>query len=232
LAALWTNKNEQLLAGTIHTQLDMGAGGREVLVLMIRARQSCILPKLVEDYLVKEGVYINSNNSSTSNNNNNNLIKEAISSTSKLDLVVDTVLKNKGNGNGKLIFCHFKKEIDEIKMRLESNRMTVAVLDGRVRKRMDIINGSNDVIILQIQTGCEGLNLQDNYSEVYFVSPDWNPAVEDQAVARCHRIGQTKKVVVYRFVMSDFIDSDTLDLNKTIENRINSVQENKRGFYI
>ena len=229
LAALWTNKNEQLLAGTIHTQLEMGAGGREVLVLMIRARQSCILPKLVEDYLVKEGVYITSNNSTS---NNNNLIKEAISSTSKLDLVVDTVLKNKGNGNGKLIFCHFKKEIDEIKMRLESNRMTVAVLDGRVRKRADIINGSNDVIILQIQTGCEGLNLQDNYSEVYFVSPDWNPAIEDQAVARCHRIGQTKKVVVYRFVMSDFIDSDTLDLNKTIENRINSVQENKRGFYI
>ena len=229
LAALWTNKNEQLLSGTIHTQLEMGTGGRELLVLMIRARQSCILPKLVEDYLVKEGVYINSNNN---NNNNNNLIKEAISSTSKLDLVVDTVLKNKGNGNGKLIFCHFKKEIDEIKMRLESNRMTVAVLDGRVRKRMDIINGSNDVIILQIQTGCEGLNLQDNYSEVYFVSPDWNPAIEDQAVARCHRIGQTKKVVVYRFVMSDFIDSDTLDSNKTIENRINSVQENKRGFYI
>ena len=67
---------------------------------------------------------------------------------------------------------------------------------------------------------------------MYFVSPDWNPAVEDQAVARCHRIGQTKKVVVYRFVMSDFIHSDTLDLSKTIENRINSVQENKRGFYI
>jgi hypothetical protein len=56
-----------------------------------------------------------------------------------------------------------------------------------------------DVLILQIQTGCEGINLQDKYSEVYFVSPSWNPAVEDQAIARCHRIGQKKNVCVFKF---------------------------------
>ena len=46
-----------------------------------------------------------------------------------------------------------------------------------------------DVLILQIKSGCEGLNLQD-YNQVYFVSPHWNPAVEDQAIARAYRIGQ------------------------------------------
>ena len=60
-----------------------------------------------------------------------------------------------------------------------------------------------DVLILQIQTCCEGLNLQ-QFSEVYFVSPDWNPSIEDQAIARCHRFGQTEPVIVFRFTMASF----------------------------
>lgn len=56
-----------------------------------------------------------------------------------------------------------------------------------------------DVLLIQIKSGSEGLNLQ-AYNNVYFTSPHWNPAVEDQAVARAHRIGQTKNVNVYHFV--------------------------------
>jgi SNF2 family DNA or RNA helicase len=79
------------------------------------------------------------------------------------------------------------------------------------------------VLILQIQTGCEGLNLQENYSEIYFVSPHWNPAVEEQAIARCHRIGQKKEVFVYRFEMGNFVE----DL-RTIENYVDNVQIRKK----
>jgi SNF2 family DNA or RNA helicase len=233
----WTNKNEKILAETIHKELNMKVSGKDILVLMMRARQSCILPKMVEGYLVKEGYLLKEGQLNNNNNNYNNLLKDALVSTSKLDSVISAILKNKGNGNGKLIFCHYKQEIDEIAYKLKANRMTVAILDGRVKKRADIINGTNEVIILQIQTGCEGLNLQDNYSEIYFVSPNWNPAIEDQAIARCHRIGQKKTVIIYRFVMNDFLDEDLgleNDKNegKTIENHIYNIQENKRGFYL
>ena len=76
-------------------------------------------------------------------------------------------------------------------------------------------------------TGCEGLNLQE-YSEIYFVSPHWNPAVEDQAVARCHRIGQTEPVKVFRFKM-DYLDEENDDI--CIEQYAEEVLEKKREFF-
>ena len=76
---------------------------------------------------------------------------------------------------------------------------------------------------MQIQTGCEGLNLQENYSEVYFVSPHWNPAVEDQAIARCHRIGQKNSTSVYYPLFENTIEGaiyDILNRKKKIISRL------------
>jgi hypothetical protein len=107
------------------------------------------------------------------------------------------------------VFCHFRGEIDYIQSRLTTAfpSLVVRYLDGRTKEneRRQILapDAQVDVLILQIQTCCEGLNLQ-QFSEVYFVSPDWNPSVEDQAIARCHRFGQTEPVVVFRFVMAPF----------------------------
>jgi hypothetical protein len=86
-----------------------------------------------------------------------------------------------------------------------------------------------DILILQIQTGCEGLNLQENYSEIYFVSPHWNPAIEDQAIARCHRIGQTKPVYVERFEMSNFPEEENNIIPRTVDNYVYSIQDFKRN---
>ena len=134
--------------------------------------------------------------------------------SSKIHAVVESVLANKANGTGKLIFCHFREEIDSIVHLLrEGGISTICAFDGRLSQAERILRLKQDfeVIVLQIQTGCEGLNLQKNFSEIYFVSPHWNPAIEDQAIARCHRIGQTKQVHVFRFTMNSFVQDNTLD---------------------
>lgn len=231
---LWTNQKEMLLSEEIHSALPFShvsaEKGRDaikglknggILSLMLHARQTCILPKLMTNKLQK--LYHEGTISDYAT------YKDVFNCSSKLDSLVATILERKENGNGKLIFCHFREEIDEIATRLRNAGITmVATFDGRTSnsKRFEILNQKNEVLILQIQTGCEGLNLQENYSEIYFVSPHWNPAIEDQAIARCHRIGQKKSVLVKRFEMGNFFDPDIQ--TRTVDNYVEAVQENKR----
>jgi hypothetical protein len=137
--------------------------------------------------------------------------------SSKISKVVRTILSRKDNGKRKIVFCHFRGEIDHIQARLVTAfpSLVVRYLDGRTseseRRVILAPDACVDVLILQIQTCCEGLNRQ-HFSEVYFVSPDWNPAVEDQAVARCHRFGQTEPVSVFRFIMAPLRIRATLEI--------------------
>ena len=104
----------------------------------------------------------------------------------------------------------------------------IVIFDSRLglAKRMKLLNETViEVLIIQIKTGSEGLNLQKNFSEIYFVSPNWNPAIQDQAIARCHRIGQTKDVQVFHYIMDSFDDENRLI---TMDKYIELVLEDKR----
>lgn len=190
-----------------------------VLVSMLRARQSCIMTSLMHDWVANlcvEGIipedYIHNTKY-----------------TSKIDHIIHILVQRRDNGKGKIIFCHFKHEIDTIAQRLNNSGIkNVFIYDGRNSgtNTLNTIMQFADIVILQIQTGCEGLNLQKKFSEIYFTSPHWNPFVEEQAIARCHRLGQQFDVEVFRFTMDKF-DYNTQEDAKTLENYINNIHIHK-----
>jgi len=212
----WKNPVEQKLSEDIHKVINDNTKKENKLYMYIKAKQVCVFPKMLRNsmpHMMMNNIIPKSH-----------LLSRLSDFTSKIDSVISIILSNKDNGNGKLVFCHFHEEIDHIKQRLINGGITkISSFDGRVSQqiRNKILNEDNEVIILQIQTGCEGLNLQKNFSEIYFISPNWNPSIEEQAIARCHRIGQTKPVVVYRFNMEN-IKYDSFD------NLILNVQNKKR----
>lgn len=140
-------------------------------------------------------------------------VRDGLHRSSKMNAVLKTLDERKENKNNKIVFCHFHFEIDLLQAKLTEMGLKVAVVDGRTpgSERDMIFTSVYDVLILQIQSSCEGLNLQ-SYNEIYFTSPHWNPAVVDQAIARAHRIGQEKEVHVFEFEMDGF-DEGTLSID-------------------
>lgn len=232
----WKNKQEMKLSEEIHSLLPNQThvssskrrklaevfGKAGVLTALLRARQSCIMPDLLRKNMeVWSSLgWIRSES------------LEALSYSSKLDAVIELMLERKDNGKGKIVFCHFQSEIDAIAGRLlQGGMQKVVTYDGRNSGGHNLATLAEpaDALVIQIQTGCEGLNLQHNFSEIYFVSPHWNPCVEDQAIARCHRIGQTKPVDVFKFEMRGFKKDDTSELDPiTLEKYVNKIQDIKR----
>jgi SNF2 family DNA or RNA helicase len=182
-----------------------------ILPIFIKARQLCIYPPMLQKTIYDNKGLIETPRDLAS------YYKSSID-TKKLDTLV--LFLQERRENRKIVFCYFKREIDYLSCQLSSMNIQNKIIDGRttLTQKNSILRKSPEILILQIQTSCEGLNLQ-HYSEVYFTSPHWNPSIESQAIARCHRTGQTKNVSVYKFI---FTSSNT-----SIEEYILSIQKYK-----
>lgn len=235
----WKYKKEELLAENIHSQLSFSnlqdiKSHNNILAnvdehhfkILAKAKKVCVLPKLLKKtmqprQLILDGVV-------QKNTKNTEIVRDA----SKIKSVVDAILCKKNNGKPKLVFCYFHGEIDEIERLLKIQGLNVKKFDGRTSKkeRIHILSETYEVLIGQIDATNEGLNLQ-AYKEIYIVSPQWNPAVQDQAIARSHRIGQTEPVDVFHFIMNGFPSKElsSIDLKAvTLDQHICNIQEIKR----
>lgn len=124
------------------------------------------------------------------------------------------------NRHKALVFSQFVDHLSLIRAELDTRGVRYQYLDGatpmQVRKqRVDAFQaGDGDVFLISLKAGGTGLNLT-AADYVIHMDPWWNPAVEDQASDRAHRIGQIRPVTIYRLVAQDTIEEKIVELHKT-----------------
>lgn len=177
---------------------NLGRNRIEVLAALTRLRQLALAPSLVDEEYA--GV-----------------------ASAKIDLLVEHLHEVVGQGHRALVFSQFTGFLRLIRDRLEAEGIAYEYLDGSTRDRSRRIDrfkeGEAPVFLISLKAGGFGLNLTEA-GYVYVMDPWWNPAAEEQAVDRTHRIGQDKTVMVYRMVSE-----------RTIEEKVVALQERKRELF-
>lgn len=142
-------------------------------------------------------------------------------SSAKLDLLLDTLDEIIAEGHRALVFSQWTSMLDLVGPALAARGWDHLRLDGSTMDRQAVVARFNaedgpPVFLLSLKAGGTGLNLT-SADYVFHLDPWWNPAVEDQATDRAHRIGQTRPVVSVRLIAED-----------TVEERILALQDRKR----
>lgn len=174
---------------------DDGEGTKQLKILaeLMRLRRACCNPNLVSPELGLK--------------------------SSKLELFAETVEELLDNGHKALVFSQFVGHLGLIKEWVESKGIKYQYLDGSTtpQKREEAIAAfqsgrGGDLFLISLKAGGTGLNLT-AADYVIHTDPWWNPAVEDQASDRAHRIGQTRPVTIYRLITENTIEEKILQLH-------------------
>ncbi|MCA2976852.1 MAG: DEAD/DEAH box helicase [Myxococcaceae bacterium] len=139
--------------------------------------------------------------------------------TTKLDRLVELLGQLRDAGHKVLVFSQFTKHLSLVQRALRAERVTFSYLDGQVapaerQRRVEAFQTGRggDVFLISLKAGGTGLTLT-AADYVIHLDPWWNPAVEDQASDRAHRIGQTKPVTVYRLIAEGTVEQQILALH-------------------
>jgi len=142
--------------------------------------------------------------------------------SSKLQVLLEALGNVVAEGRKALVFSQWTSLLDLTEPHLKRAAVSYARLDGSTRDRAGVVRAFQEddgppVLLISLKAGGTGLNLT-AADHIFLLDPWWNPAVEDQAADRAHRIGQDQPVMVYRLVAAD-----------TVEERILALQQRKRA---
>jgi superfamily II DNA or RNA helicase len=151
----------------------------------------------------------------------------------KFNLLKDLVTEALESGRKILLFSQFLEMLGIIREWLETQGVSYLYLDGSTKERQPLIDKFNTddtvkLFLISLKAGGTGLNLT-AADTVIIYDPWWNPAVENQAVDRAHRIGQTKPVNVYRLVTADSVEQKIMDLKAKKAKLFNALIEGQDG---
>jgi len=136
----------------------------------------------------------------------------------KHEIIQETAENIISEGHKILVFSQFTEHLKILKNTFISNGIKFFYLDGSTIDRQEVIQNFQAyrypcVFFMSLKTGGLGLNLTEA-SYVFLLDPWWNPAVENQAIDRCYRIGQENPVTVYRFITKDSIEERVSELQE------------------
>jgi superfamily II DNA or RNA helicase len=137
--------------------------------------------------------------------------------SSKLSLLMDRIDQAVEDGHKALVFSQWTSLLDLVEPHLRESRIPFERLDGSTRKRGAVVDRFQrsegaPVMLVSLRAGGTGLNLT-AADHIFLLDPWWNPAVEDQAADRAHRIGQVRPVVVHRLIAQDTVEERILELH-------------------
>jgi SNF2 family DNA or RNA helicase len=202
--AFYETLRRQALETLENDNSPQGSKHLKVLAEITRLRQACCNPSLVYPEMTIE--------------------------STKLSTFLEIASELKDNGHRALVFSQFVRHLSIVRKALDRAGYTYCYLDGStsVTKResevRDFQSGRSDFFLISLKAGGLGLNLT-AADYVIHLDPWWNPAVEDQASDRAHRIGQNRPVTVYRLVAEQTIEEKIIQLHNTKRDLADSLLE-------